>query len=189
MKRVSVLLAILSGCLGGLAQSSLPDRVPAGSTRLYWVDSAASPGSVYTWSVDGRIIRTGPACAFSYTWVRPGLFELTVWQESPAGCRGEPVTGRVIVDLPAKEQASIFPNPVTGPDLVIRLNLPRRERISCNLYTPGGQLVARLYEGDAPGGESQVFIYRHDLPQGIYLYQIGTDNQTINGRIIVIRQF
>jgi hypothetical protein len=83
----------------------------------------------------------------------------------------------------------IYPNPLYGPDLKFQLTLPVSSHVIIDLFASNGQLISRIFEGYISGGESKTIRYSHTLSQGIYLYQIRTDNQNINGRIIVIRVY
>jgi len=182
---------VLSSALRAAAQLPMPDKVCVGAGRSYWVDSTVNPGSIYSWAIDGTVVQSGITCSFAHTWNFEGTFELTIRQITASGCVGKINTGQVIV-IPAAVpdwDFRIFPNPLFGPDLKSQLTLPLGSVVSIDLFTSNGQLINRIFEGYLSGGVSKTITYIHNLPQGIYLYQVRTEKQIINRRIIVIREY
>jgi len=183
-----LLASVLSAALPASAQQPVPDPVCTGTIVSYWVDSAGNPGSAYTWAIDGAVVQRGATCLFVHTWNSAGTFELTLQKVSAWGCRGELRSVRVIVTPfhAAGFDVRIYPNPLNSPDLKFQLTSPVGSKVTIDLFTSSGQLISRIFEGYVPVGESRTVTYCHNLPQGIYLYQVRTENQMINGRIIVI---
>lgn len=191
IRRAFLLAALMFSTLKAFSQTPMPDRVIAGAMRTYWVDSTEAIGSTFTWSVDGTILQNGARCAFVHRWNREGTFELSVGKLSPIGCQGEISTGLVTVASASTDQPSfeirIFPNPADGPEIKFQLASAVNTRITIDLFQSNGQLVSRLYDGQLSVGITETIVFSHQLSQGIYPYQIRTDHQVINGRLIVMR--
>jgi hypothetical protein len=182
---------LLSAALPTSAQQPVPDPVCTGTRVSYWVDSAGNTGSAYTWAIDGAVVQRGATCLFVHAWNSAGTFELTLQKVSARGCRGELRSVRVIV-VPAlvpEFTVRIYPNPLNSPVLKFQLASPVGSKVTIDLFTSSGQLISRIFDGYLPGGESRTIAYSHNLPQGTYLYQVRTENQMINGRIMVIRAY
>jgi hypothetical protein len=171
------------------AQLSMPDRVYLGTSKRYWVDSAANTGSTYTWAIDGKVVQRGSICEFSQTWNLEGTYELTLIQVPACGGVSEMKTGQVIVDIVPTFTFTIFPNPLFGPELRFRLTVAVSSLVTIDLFESNGQLISRVFAGQIQAGESKVIAYYNNLPQGIYWYRIRTEKQTSSGRLIVIRTF
>lgn len=183
---------VLFGTLRAAAQLPMPDRPCAGARETYWVDSAAHPGSTYTWAIDGTVVQSGTTCVFVTTWHSEGNFMLTLREVSARGCEGEIRSGRVIVSPPAFDPdpaIRIFPNPVYGPDIKFQLTMKVGSMVTIDLFAANGQLISRILEGYLSGGDLKTIVYSHQLQQGIYLFRIRTDTHIYNGRIIVIREY
>ncbi|MFA5815589.1 MAG: T9SS type A sorting domain-containing protein [Bacteroidales bacterium] len=186
-----LLALVLFSAFRAAAQLPIPDKVCVGASKSYWVDSTANPGSTYTWAIDGTVVQSGTTCVFAHTWNFEGTFELTLKQVSAKGCSSE--ASITISVYPSVSDPGfgikIFPNPLYGPDVKFQLALPVSSRVIIELFEPNGQLISRIFDGYLSGGESKTIIYNGHLPQGVYPYQIMTDNQVINGRIIIIRVY
>jgi hypothetical protein len=83
----------------------------------------------------------------------------------------------------------VYPNPSFGENLNFQITMPLGSFVVVDLFAANGQLIDRLFSDYIPGGTSKTVIYKHDLAQGIYTYQIRTDKQIINGRVVVIREY
>jgi hypothetical protein len=152
------------------------------------VDSTVNPGATYTWAINGTVVQSGTLCAFAFTWTVEGTYELRLRQVSAGGCESQLKAGQVIV-TPALAQVPlihVFPNPLDGPDLKFQVTLNANSMVTIELFAANGQLISRIFQGELSSGECKTLSYRHNLSQGIYLYQIRTHNQNINGKIIVI---
>jgi len=188
---ILILTITLSGTFPASAQLPMPDRVCVGTGRSYWVDSTGNPGSIYTWAINNTVVQSGTTCTFVHIWNTEGTFELKLRQVTAEGCASELRSGQVIV-TPAITPAvniRIFPVPVSGSEISFQLILPAGSRVTVDLFASNGQIVSRVFNGFLYAGESETITYRHQLPQGIYLYQIRTDYQVINGRVHIIRVY
>jgi gliding motility-associated-like protein len=94
-------------------QAPVPDSVPAGTVREYYVNAPAS--STFNWWVDGAV-QDEYSNRLTITWHEPGMHYLEVQETTPAGCTGEAATGLVIV-LPAHDTSGhpwlLIPNAFT----------------------------------------------------------------------------
>lgn len=190
--RGAMAVALMCPALCAAAQSTMPDRVPAGSRRCYRVDSTRSGGSTYTWAIDGITAQSGTACTFEHTWTSEGLFKLSVTEVSAKGCSGTMQAGEVIVLPPERlpePGIMIFPNPLRGPEMRFRLTVPVSSRVTIDVFTPSGQLIDRIFEGDLKGGEAKGIGCNRQLPQGIYPYQITTYYRVFTGRLVFITAY
>lgn len=107
-------VVLLAAAARVTAQVSMPDTVCAGTTRLYQVNTPATP-STYTWKVNG-VVQGETRNQVSITWTVPGVYVLTVQEHGPGGCDAEPVSGTVYVNAPPAANA--------GPDAVVCFNTP-----------------------------------------------------------------
>lgn len=86
------------------AQIAMPDYVCTGATKSYWVDD--SPGSVYTWTLDG-VTQPTTANLLSITWTVPGTHTLTVQENALSSCPGPVRTGDVYVTDPVPAMVTV----------------------------------------------------------------------------------
>jgi hypothetical protein len=86
-------------------------------------------------------------------------------------------------------EIKIFPNPLSGENVTFQITMPVGSLVQVDLFSPNGQLIGRLFDDYIPGGISRTITYPNNLPQGIYPYQIRTEKQIVNGRIIILRQY
>lgn len=78
---------------------------------------------------------------------------------------------------------TLFPNPShSGNTLVIDLAEPTS--LVVDLYTISGQLVRSVWSGKADSGTHHIESNISDLPDGVYLYRVSTDNATTTKRFI-----
>lgn len=185
---ILLLALVLFSVFRAAAQLPMPDKVWIGASKSYLVDSTGNPGSTYIWAIDGTVVQNGPKCLFDHTWTFEGTFKLTLRQVSAEGCTGDLQSGEVIVNS-AGCDIKIFPNPIFGPDVSFQLSQPAGSVVTIDLFSMDGRWVCRVFDGYIPGGISKTIMYRNLLPQGIYPYQVRTEKQIINGRIIVIREY
>lgn len=106
---IIVIVMLLSGITPVTAQVAMPDTVCVGTTRVYRVNTPATP-STYTWKVDG-IVQSSVSNQLNITWTTPGIFLLTVQEHSTTGCDGDIRSGLVYVNAP--------PVPHAGADTIL----------------------------------------------------------------------
>jgi len=118
-KHIRLLIVLLfSYCLTISAQTTLPDIVCPGQTKVYYVTYHA--GSNYIWWINGILQRGHNSNKFLHTWEVADTFLLEVQEISMAGCAGKIQSGKVIVSN------------VTEP--VIKLIIP-------NAFSPNGDMI------------------------------------------------
>lgn len=101
----------------------------------------------------------------------------------------EPNPARVAFTFSPAFDFKIYPNPLSGPDLLFQVILPVGDEVSIDLFASNGQKILRIFEGYMPMGEARIIRYEHNLAQGTYLYRISANNQSFCGRIVVIRVY
>lgn len=82
----------------------------------------------------------------------------------------------------------VFPNPLIGPDINFMIALPAGSLVTVDLFARNGQLISRIFDGYFEGGTSKTITYPNTLTEGIYLYQIRTEKQVFNGRIVILME-
>jgi serine protease AprX len=92
----------------------------------------------------------------------------------------EPVAG--ITPL----QLRNFPNPSAGQTKV-SFTLPRSGHVSLHLFDNLGRRVATLLDESREAGEQSVAVDAADLPAGVYLYRLRTENGEEVGRMVIAR--
>lgn len=100
---------LLSGFTKAVAQIAMPDTVCTGTTRIYQVNTPATP-STYTWMING-VVQASISNQLSVSWTLPGVFQLSVQEHRINGCDGDIRTGLVYVNAP--------PVPNAGPDATV----------------------------------------------------------------------
>ncbi|MFA5817297.1 MAG: YDG domain-containing protein, partial [Bacteroidales bacterium] len=79
----------------------------------------------------------------------------------------------------------VYPNP--SPGLVnFKISVDAGAIVILDLYASDGQLVARVFEGFIPTGESKTIPYHGYLAQGIYRYRARIGNEVKMGNVIII---
>jgi len=92
------------------AQASMPDNVYIGNTKHYNVDPNSSPGSTYTWKIDGVIQVGFITHEIDITWKNEGKYLLEVQERSLDGCIGPVRSGQVFVNpIPGLSAEGINP--------------------------------------------------------------------------------
>jgi hypothetical protein len=86
----------------------------------------------------------------------------------------------------SKFKAECFPNPVT-PSTRIQYDLPKDSFISLEIFNNTGQLVDNLVNCKQLRGKHEVRWNAQNLPSGIYFYRISTYNQSVTGKLVVIK--
>lgn len=109
---ILVIACLLASSFQVLAQFAMPDSVCLGETKHYWVDSTATTGSIYKWSIDGVVKQNNHVDLFHPVWNSLGNYVVSVQELSSEGCLGPLRTGQVYV-LPVPTLAAIGSNPVS----------------------------------------------------------------------------
>jgi hypothetical protein len=83
---------------------------------------------------------------------------------------------------------SVFPNPFSS-NATIEFNTLKTGTVTVELFNLQGQLVRKLYAGEATGGTPQrVSLNAPGLSTGIYLVRLTTGNEVVNQRVSYIAQ-
>lgn len=188
-RQIISLFTCIMGSVAALAQMTLPDRVPAGTIKSYWVDSVAKRGFTYTWAINGTPHQRGARCLFIHQWQTEGTYTLTLQQETPGGCPGQVQSGEVHVLPSPVDVVRVFPNPLYGREVKFQVFIPKGSMVTVDLFASDGQLVSRIFKGYVNGSEVKTVAYSRPLSQGIYSYQVSTEDQVFTGRLIIITQY
>jgi predicted outer membrane repeat protein len=98
----------------------------------------------------------------------------------------------VYVGIPQSEIANpksgiqIFPNPFITRT-TIEFYLPQTSTVSIQIFNAMGAKVAELHQGTLPAGQQQFTWHADDLPKGLYLYRVQTENETSTQKIIKVQ--
>lgn len=80
-----------------------------------------------------------------------------------------------------------YPNPTKG-ELNFNFNVALSGKVALELFNINGQKVATVYEGEASAGSlNQVSYNTSNLPNGMYLTRLTTDDGVMTGKIMVAK--
>lgn len=96
-----------------------------------------------------------------------------------------PETQRITTTASAEiQQIGIFPNPTTG-HTTFRYDVPETTELNIRLTDINGQTVRRLFQGTVESGSYQLTEDLSDLPKGMYLYSVVTEDQVKTLRLVI----
>lgn len=126
--------------------------------------------NIYWWRVR-TISQAGPG-EFSM----PRMFEFSVTT----------IIG-IETDIPAQSQMhQNYPNPF-NPQTIIRYDLPRASSVTLELFNPSGQQVDILVNEYQIEGRYEVLLDASNLPSGVYLYRLTTEDYTQTRKLLLLR--
>ena len=79
----------------------------------------------------------------------------------------------------------VYPNPSPGP-VSFKISVDVGAMVTLELYASNGQLVARIFEGFIPTGESKTIPFTGHIAQGIYRYRVMIGSEVKVGNVIII---
>jgi hypothetical protein len=79
-----------------------------------------------------------------------------------------------------------YPNPF-NPSTTIRYGLPHGSQVTLAVFNTLGQVVATLQNGPQEAGYHDVIFDSKDLPSGVYLYRLTTEDFDQTKRFILLR--
>lgn len=135
------------------------------SKKANYTASDLVEGQTYYWRVDTKndvAITQGPAWSFTYDGIT-GIQEKTSEKEG-------------IV--------SIVPNPVTE-SAVLNFNLEKSSKIQLDIYDCNGRLIKTVSNKRHAAGTNSININVADLPAGIYMLRLQTDDYSNTQRLII----
>lgn len=90
-------------------------------------------------------------------------------------------------DIPAQYQMyQNYPNPF-NPHTIIRYDLPRASTVTLELFNPSGQQVGILVNDYQTEGRYEVLLNASNLPSGVYLYRLTTEDYTQTRKLLLVR--
>lgn len=78
------------------------------------------------------------------------------------------------------------PNPFKNAT-VIEFVLTETSNASLSVYNAAGQRIAKLVDAQLPAGEHSVVFDSRDLPAGVYLYRLQTENVSLTRRCVLLK--
>lgn len=79
-----------------------------------------------------------------------------------------------------------YPNPF-NPETQIRYQLPSRTLVQVRVYNLQGALIKTLFEGVQAPGEHQLLFNGQGLESGLYLYRLETAQQSLSGKMLLVK--
>jgi len=93
----------------------------------------------------------------------------------------------VLVDVPATfELSQNYPNPF-NPSTTIRYALPQDSKVSLEVYTVLGELVANLVNDVQPAGKYSVVLDGSKLASGTYIYRLVAGKTVMTKKMVLIK--
>ncbi len=81
-----------------------------------------------------------------------------------------------------------YPNPFTSQATIEFSRLDKTCETTIEIFNMSGQKIALLFQGTITSGEKYSTIFDgENLPEGIYIYRIATNDQVINGRLVLTK--
>ncbi len=118
--------------------------------------------------------------------IEPGTKEAVAYFNDENGnVRLNPNPARASLEFNPSYNLSVYPNPSPGP-VNFKITVDNGAMATLDLFTPGGELVGRLFEGHINAGETKVIPYRSYMPQGVYRYRAIIGNEVKWGNVIII---
>ena len=79
-----------------------------------------------------------------------------------------------------------YPNPF-NPETRIEYTLPEQQNVSLRVYSILGELVQELVNEVKPAGSYTVTFDASELPSGVYVYRLQTENFSANRKMTVLK--
>lgn len=81
----------------------------------------------------------------------------------------------------------ISPNPVTGDDFNIQVDIPTPDSVEVSIYDISGRIVNKIEGGEYQPGEHTINIDTSFLSSGVYILHLSSSNTDIQKNIVVVR--
>lgn len=85
----------------------MPDYTCTGQERQYYLTPSQTPGSTYTWWIDGTVQTRFTSNELIHAWNSPGTYMIEVQERSADGCPGNKQSGLVFVNPLPEIQVSV----------------------------------------------------------------------------------
>jgi photosystem II stability/assembly factor-like uncharacterized protein len=96
------------------------------------------------------------------------------------------ISAGIVEKDPTFIPTQIFPEPNIGITR-IKYYLPEAQNTTITLYSMNGQIVKSLVNGYQPSGENEILMDLHDLPSGIYQYELGSERFSSTGQLSIVK--
>ena len=90
------------------------------------------------------------------------------------------------LDIPIENELSVYPNPSFG-SVTFKFQINENARVSLDVYTMNGLLVARIFEGDAQAGIVQSVNFNQSLYTGSYPCILRWNQKMITVKLVIIQ--
>ena len=109
-----------------------------------------------------------------------------------SGCISSPPPGSRLADTSVDNETSIqakaYPNPFSSLTTIEFSRSDKSCHAKVEVYALTGRKVATLFDDEMEKGQSYlVKLEASDLPEDVYIYKIITDDNTINGKLILMK--
>jgi hypothetical protein len=174
-------------------------QVPTGSYNCLRVRDEET--SIYNVYVSGILVSTDTIFSYTYSWIAEQegwLAEVQSREDelNPNFSLAEEVTFRTTPPTGLNDtQISLsngfrlnqnYPNPF-NPVTMIEYNVPRSSELEVSVYNLLGQRVKILFSGKQEAGTHRVEFDGTDLPSGIYLYQLKSNNFVAYKKCVLLK--
>ena len=153
--------------------------------------SSSSPGT--KWETIGFIQGHGNSNSpndYSYTDLdihKPDIYSYRLKQTDNDGTFKYSNIVNVNVTLPGNYYLSQnYPNPF-NPETKIDFTIPERQNVTLKVYNTLGEQVAELLNEEKDAGNYSVSFNASNLPSGIYIYTLATQNRTLIKKMTVLK--
>ena len=79
-----------------------------------------------------------------------------------------------------------YPNPF-NPQTTIPFSLKQKTHVKINIYNMSGQIVESLINRDLEAGQHRIDFDATNLPSGMYIYRIFTDDFTQSKKMLLLK--
>ncbi|MGK9477001.1 T9SS type A sorting domain-containing protein [Melioribacter sp. OK-6-Me] len=93
------------------------------------------------------------------------------------------LNGKVPTEYRLKQN---YPNPF-NPTTNIEYSVPKEGYVSIKIFNVLGQQIATLFEGNQKAGNYVITFDASNLPSGVYLYSLETDNITLTKKLMLMK--
>jgi hypothetical protein len=93
------------------------------------------------------------------------------------------IAGKIPTEYSLKQN---YPNPF-NPTTNIEYSVPKEGYVSIKIFNMLGQQIATLFEGNQKAGNYSVTFDASNLPSGVYVYRLETDNITLTKKLMLMK--
>jgi len=91
-----------------------------------------------------------------------------------------------IATIVAENSVVLYPNPVVD-QATLRFNLTKEAEVSLGIYSLSGQLLKTMTPQTYFSGTNEIQVNTSGLSQGIYLYKLTLNGETVTGKLSIVK--